>query len=321
MSGGWIRVWRDEAGRYAFPKELTHQWIDLKLAVAWRREVVKGPRGEWVELKPGQAALSLKQLGRLWNCSVNTAIKHLEAFKLAGLADTIKVGTTSVIAITCVNDVSFGDTTSDMTSDMTPDTTSDMTPDTTLHYKGTINKEEPVRADGVQTGELGLEIVGRAEARGSSDFRKNRLVRGSLTEREKRRRRVEGNDDLMVRVGALLRRLPRTLWTVAEAEALEEVSPGEEEVSLLEAYYLAAGAKDRPLRQDVMTLLNNWAGEVDRARGWVAKHGLAASRARADLRRERAAAAADFEVDEMGMPVSRGVVVPMYLDESMVECV
>lgn len=48
-----------------------------------------------------------------------------------------------------------------------------------------------------------------------------------------------------------------------------------EEIALLERYYKANWPPRRGhniLRTDLITLLGNWPGEVDRAKGWIAAH-------------------------------------------------
>ena len=68
-----------------------------------------------------------------------------------------------------------------------------------------------------------------------------------------------------------LRRKPTTRWTLYEAEALEQVNPSESEIELMAKYYTASmSPKDNIRRRDVGTLLNHWAGELDRARDFNA---------------------------------------------------
>ena len=92
---------------------------------------------------------------------------------------------------------------------------------------------------------------------------------------DKRRLRVAENTPDMVRIGQWFGRRPTTLWSVYEAEALEQLGTlPEDDVDLLEGYYTAAdipeGADCR--RRSVETLLNNWNGELDRARRFQARH-------------------------------------------------
>ena len=69
-----------------------------------------------------------------------------------------------------------------------------------------------------------------------------------------------------LRVGALLRRRPSTKWSTVEIRKLKEVfdfNTPEEDLIALEARYRS---NDPYLRRELMTLLNNWNGEIDKSR-------------------------------------------------------
>lgn len=78
-------------------------------------------------------------------------------------------------------------------------------------------------------------------------------------------------------VGSLLRRLESTRWTHEEFVAFNSSGLGElsdadfaAQAEPLRGYYAAAIPKERDYRRrDVLRLLRNWAGEVDRARAWL----------------------------------------------------
>jgi hypothetical protein len=93
----------------------------------------------------------------------------------------------------------------------------------------------------------------------------------SLTREERKRRKVEANSPTMQRIGKFFGRKPETLWTIAEGAALFEIKPPAEEVDLLARYYALPLDKEADYRRrDLQTLLNNWQGEVDRARSFFA---------------------------------------------------
>ncbi len=93
-----------------------------------------------------------------------------------------------------------------------------------------------------------------------------------MTREERKRRRVESNSPAMVTIGGFFARKAETLWTVAEAVALLDVKPSPEEVELLARYYREPLPKDADFRRrDLITLLNNWQTEVDRARSHYAE--------------------------------------------------
>ena len=69
-----------------------------------------------------------------------------------------------------------------------------------------------------------------------------------------------------LRVGALIKRRPATHWSSNEIKALKEIfdfNTPEEDLVALEARYQS---DDKYLRRELMTLLNNWNGEIDKSR-------------------------------------------------------
>lgn len=81
------------------------------------------------------------------------------------------------------------------------------------------------------------------------------------------------NDLLQLRARAIFRRRPETPLTASEERAFAESraaieATSEEDWQLLEAFY-AAPQSDTYARTSLATLLNNWNGEIDRARTWA----------------------------------------------------
>jgi hypothetical protein len=81
-------------------------------------------------------------------------------------------------------------------------------------------------------------------------------------------------------VGALMRRQEGTPWDARELAAfraarLDDCTEADFDSQLwtMRPYYHAkiAGEKDYR-RRDLLTLLNNWTGELDRARAWARDH-------------------------------------------------
>lgn len=73
-------------------------------------------------------------------------------------------------------------------------------------------------------------------------------------------------EDFRIRMGAIVRRRPETKWSARELKALKDVfhlNTPDEDIRLVEARYKTS---DPYLRRDVLALLNNWNGEVDKAR-------------------------------------------------------
>jgi hypothetical protein len=86
--------------------------------------------------------------------------------------------------------------------------------------------------------------------------------------------RVSVNTDMMQRLGLFLSRKPTTLWSVKEADALKALGALDpDEIDLLEDYYRADLPAEMDIRRrDLITMLNNWTGEIDRAREFWRKH-------------------------------------------------
>jgi len=89
---------------------------------------------------------------------------------------------------------------------------------------------------------------------------------------DRRNQRALRNNPLMERMGAWFGRKPSTVWTLAEAIALHDINPEQEDIELIEDRYLAILTDKDWRRQDLITLLNNWNGELDRARIWKAEN-------------------------------------------------
>lgn len=91
--------------------------------------------------------------------------------------------------------------------------------------------------------------------------------------REQKAMKVIGNTPTMVKLGALFGRMDKTLWQVNEAIQLEKLNPTDREVAGICLYYESeASNPERITRRELNTLLNNWAGELDRARQFVKQH-------------------------------------------------
>ena len=77
------------------------------------------------------------------------------------------------------------------------------------------------------------------------------------------------------RIGAIMRRRPGSRWSEREQAAAAALFPlDENDLLLIERYYAAEVAPaDDIRRRDLLTLLNHWPGELDRARAFWRKRG------------------------------------------------
>jgi len=107
--------------------------------------------------------------------------------------------------------------------------------------------------------------------------KENREGEGGIAKgggRKKRTNRVKENSAEMVKIGGWFSRKPETLWSNDEAQRLAGLGDiPSDELDLMAAYYTAdIQEADDYRRRDIATLLNNWTGELDRARKWRAQH-------------------------------------------------
>lgn len=97
-----------------------------------------------------------------------------------------------------------------------------------------------------------------------------------LDKNERKQTRVNSNSPTMLSIGTFFGRKASTLWTVAEALSVLRLNPPTDEIETLGRYYSLVIAKTENYRRhDLPTLLNNWVGEVDRARSYFANNAAA----------------------------------------------
>jgi hypothetical protein len=92
---------------------------------------------------------------------------------------------------------------------------------------------------------------------------------------------------MALRIATIFGRQPETAWSEKEIKSFRNQAMTEEHVSLVERYYGSERKKrDNICRRDLQTLLNNWPGEVDRARTWCQMHPLPGARKVSASRKE-----------------------------------
>lgn len=134
------------------------------------------------------------------------------------------------------------------------------------NVKPSGNATEP---DELPLGNGGVTPVSQTEERGKRKEVRGKIPHtpnGGLEAREKHRML----DPTGIRIAGWFGRKASTRWTPKETKALTVLLPLEQsELGLVEAYYLAELPKKTDWRRrDLVTLLNNWPGEADRARDW-----------------------------------------------------
>ena len=99
---------------------------------------------------------------------------------------------------------------------------------------------------------------------------------------ENRKRNKKGEwtpDENQKQINSWFRRKDSTRWSEKELRSYQKLSIDATDLELLSRYYLATDIpEDKNIRRrDIVTLLNNWPGEVDRARAYCDKQEKAAS--------------------------------------------
>lgn len=79
-----------------------------------------------------------------------------------------------------------------------------------------------------------------------------------LNKTEQGRKKVNFNNPLMIRIGKFLSQRETTLWTIAEYLALQDVSPSEDDLELIEMHYSLVLENNGYRFKGVLTLLNKW---------------------------------------------------------------
>ena len=115
---------------------------------------------------------------------------------------------------------------------------------------------------------LGTKRKQKSRERHGDSVTKTGQKRDKSVTREEKRREENNPTPLEIRVGKLLNRKETTRMNEKERAALKQIGePPEEELQLLEEFYNAIIPEEKDFRRTaLLTLLNNWNGEVDKAR-------------------------------------------------------
>jgi hypothetical protein len=109
-----------------------------------------------------------------------------------------------------------------------------------------------------------------AEAEAKSHSPTNGASLEDLAERERENRLP--TTETAIRIAKLFNRRLTTAWSRPEIKAYRNIQIDTEDLALVERYYSESGSKY--LRRDIGTFLNNFTGEVDRARTWENEGGV-----------------------------------------------
>ena len=115
---------------------------------------------------------------------------------------------------------------------------------------------------------LGTKRKQKSRERHGDSVTQSGQKRDKSVTREEKRREENIPTPLEIRVGKLLNRKETTRMSEKERAALKQIGePSEDELQLLEEFYNAVIPEEKDYRRTaLLTLLNNWNGEVDKAR-------------------------------------------------------
>lgn len=222
----------------------------LQLAAFTRTRKVVG--ASLIELEPGQVCGSERYLAGRWGWST----KKVRAF-LALLEADHMVGREKKQGVTVITLCNYAKYASGGSAEEAP-------------KKRRRSSEEAARKriEEGEEGEEGNTPIAPKGAQGGDDQGRI-LPKGwqRLTLREQKQSRCYRNSPSMIRIGSWFGRRSDNLWTIAEAGTLQRIHPSPEDIEQMARYYEADIPADRDYRRrDLPTLLNNWTGELDRAR-------------------------------------------------------
>ena len=134
--------------------------------------------------------------------------------------------------------------------------------------------------DASATREARDEHTGKAEGKGregnkEGNGREDLLSFLQIEETPKPKKPKANATPEMVRIGKLLNRRDSTPWKKEEIKAFYECDFVEEEIQIVEAFYLATERDGDPLhrRTGLLSLLNHSPDEVGKAQAWAKKYG------------------------------------------------
>jgi hypothetical protein len=121
----------------------------------------------------------------------------------------------------------------------------------------------------------GLDEHSLPERKGMEGNGKDQGI-GVLELQEEPKPKPQAHTPLMLQVGRWFKRRESTKWSKAELQLLREIgTPDESDLAALEAYYTARHSPEADYRRrDIITLLRNWNGEIDRARRYKPNTGF-----------------------------------------------
>lgn len=211
--------------------------------------------GRRIDVKRGQLAWSIVNLANRWRWSKGKVLRCLNEWSDDRQIEHQNIVVTTLITITNYDTYQSNDTPDD-TPDRSPDRAPDGTPDghQTVHKQEGKEWKEDIRIRTPHTPQGDLFVSDESGNPESNNKKSDSCAKKLFRQR----------------ICAIMHRGPNTKWSEKENKALNAVFPStEEDISAIETYYKATIITNDFRRTRVETLLNNWPGEVDRAKRFI----------------------------------------------------
>jgi hypothetical protein len=223
--------------------------------------------GNFVEVRRGQMMASVRFLCSRWGWSNTKVVSFLASLEKMGFAKVDKrqgVTVITILSVEAYEDCIYKPTTGSDGARQPSD--AGRQGNDGQRQAATKQKERKEEGE-VITLEYGKEKTPPTPSRGARDSN------SKLSREEKKRKKYPHLNEQMVRLGAIFNRKESTLWNVAEFETYSALDISEDDLELMERFYALRQFKNdktTPVwKYDLITLLNQWDAQMDRARGSV----------------------------------------------------
>jgi len=253
---GFIKLWRSEVDALSFgPEKFCKRmaWVDLRVQCSWRDETIYRHE-RMVRLKEGQLVTTYTELASRWDWGRPKVKKFIEELAKGERLDIQPVNKGLILTL-------YGDHRFEREDG--EEFLGSKAPRNSQHEQ---RGEQEIERENEQENEHSLYY--REEVR-SKKITPKPPFEGGLSNRQKKKFRVKENSPMMIKIGKCFHMKPHRLWTVSDAELLDEIGDvNDYDLERLLKYYTHDEMNQRPLRRTLSALLENWDNEVARARDW-----------------------------------------------------
>jgi hypothetical protein len=279
MISGWVKLYRK---LWDNPRSSDPEWVSVwvyLLTHATHRSIRVTWKGETITLQPGQLITGRNRIAKATGVNASKIYRIIRMLEKEQQVEQRTSNTSSVISITNWQD--YQESEQRVNSERTAN---EQQMNNKVNSKQTTTcGSQPASTQRLNGGENITD-----EQRMNNPPSKNRtaIEQRSNTNKKKEVRREEeeypptpqgGNgkgwnpSDLQIEVGSWFRRRPTTRWSDKELKSWKKLTIEVEsiEFKVLQKYYRdKIDPENDYRRRDLATLLNNWPGEIDRAKRW-----------------------------------------------------